>query len=420
MTPKGRSTSPVIDIEGLGLDRGAHLLLKRALDDLPAGGVLGVRGSAPDLAVHLRGWCRSMGHEFVRPESGAPACEEAGSAGGSPLVAWVVCGATAGGRWRGAEAAGAPDPHEPASVVERPPARWGLAARGAFVEAGGPEFRFRLATKAEVWADSVPRLYRQAAAAQWDPATAVEWDAPFDLPQEVESAVVQVMTYLVENETAALLVPAKFLAQLHPHFREVMQLLAIQVADEARHVEVFTRRAMLRRKEALGLSTVGGQQSLKTLFDEHDFTLASFLLSVLGEGTFLNLLWFLERHAPDAVTRQVARLAAQDEARHVAFGMGHLQYAVALDPSLRGRLAAAASRRHEALAQTAGLNAEVFDALVLLAAGGWEPAAIACGFEKVQTLKREMATDRTSRLLKLGFDPVEARNLSELHTQNFM
>jgi hypothetical protein len=215
-------------------------------------------------------------------------------------------------------------------------------------------------------------------------------------------------------------VPAKFLAQVHPHFREVMQLLAIQVADEARHIEVFTRRATLRRKEGLGLSTVSGQQSLKTLLDEPDFTLASFLLSVLGEGTFLNLLWFLERHAPDPVTRQVAKLAAQDEARHVAFGMSHLQYVIALDHSTRARLATAVGRRHNALEQTAGLNEEVFDALVLLAAGGWEPDAIALGFEKVQTLKREMEVDRSNRLLKLGFTPGEANALSALHTRNFM
>ncbi|HWS87961.1 MAG TPA: hypothetical protein VN282_13410 [Pyrinomonadaceae bacterium] len=419
MTRTGTSPSTVIDIEALGLDRGAHLLLKRALADLPPGGRLCVRGSAPDLAVHLRGWCRAQGHEFALPEV-ERARDEAGAEGGSPLVAWVVGGAAAGSRLRGAEAAGGADAREPGAVVERPPARWGLAARGALVEAGAPEYNFRLDSKAQVWAENVPRLYRQALAAQWNPATAIDWDAPFELPEEVESAVVQVMTYLVENETAALLVPAKFLAQVHPHFREVMQLLAIQVADEARHVEVFTRRAALRRKGALGLSTAGGQQSLKTLFDEPDFTLASFLLSVLGEGTFLNLLWFLERHAPDPVTRQVARLAAQDEARHVAFGVGHLQYAVALDPSLRGRLAAAAERRHDALAQTAGLNEEVFDALVLLAAGSWEPGAIAEGFGKVQALKREMAADRTSRLLKLGFGPGEASAISELHTRNFM
>jgi hypothetical protein len=420
MTRTGTSPSPIIDIKGLGLDRGAHLLLKRALADLPPGGKLGVRGSAPDLAVHLRGWCRSQGHEFVRPEAEAQGSNDAGADEGSPLVAWVARGAAAGGRWRGAEAAGGADPRESGAVVERPPARWGLAARGASVEAGAPEYNFRLDSKAQVWAENVPRLYQQAAAAQWNPATAVEWDAPFELPPEVESAVVQVLTYLVENETAALLVPAKFLAQVHPHFREVMQLLAIQVADEARHIEVFTRRATLRRKESLGLSTAGGQQSLKTLFDEHDFTLASFLLSVLGEGAFLNLLWFLERHAPDPVTRQIARLAAQDEARHVAFGMGHLQYAIALDPTLKGRLASAAVRRHDALAQTAGLNEEVFDALVLLAAGGWEPDAIAAGFEKVQTLKREMTADRTSRLIKLGFAPDEAGVISNLHTRNFM
>src|SRR5690606_26557803 len=110
----------------------------------------------------------------------------------------------------------------------------------------------------------------------------------------------------VENETAALLVPARFLGRLHPHFREVMQLLAIQVADEARHVEVFTRRALLRRG-ALGSSTAGGQASLATLLDEPDFALASFLLSVLGEGTFLSLLWFLHDHAPDPITRRIAR-----------------------------------------------------------------------------------------------------------------
>jgi hypothetical protein len=419
MTRPGTSPSTAIDIKGLGLDRGAHLLLKRALADLPPGGRLCVRGGAPDLAVHLRGWCRSQGHEFVLPEIKSGLDGE-GAEGASPVAAWVVRGASTGVRLSGAEAAGGVDPREPGAVVERPPARWGLAARGAVVEAGGPEFHFRLDSKAEVWADNVPRLYQQAAAAQWNPATAIDWDAPFELPEEVESAVVQVMTYLVENETAALLVPAKFLAQVHPHFREVMQLLAIQIADEARHVEVFTRRATLRRKGALGLSTVGGQQSLKTLFDESDFTLASFLLSVLGEGTFLNLLWFLERHAPDPVTRQVARLAAQDEARHVAFGVGHLQYAVALDPGLLARLASAAARRHDALARTAGLNEEVFDALVLLAAGGWEPDSIAAGFDKAQTLKREMAADRTSRLIKLGFDAAEAAAISTLHTRNFM
>jgi hypothetical protein len=417
MNETAASPIPTIDIKDLSLDRGAHLLINRALLTIPVGTKLGVRGSAPELAIHLRSWCRAQGHTVIWSEAQSSTPPPQTTA--SPLVAWIVRGNAAVGRWRNAERAGVTDGKTTGAILERPPMHWGLAARGARVEAGAPEFYFTLNQKEQVWAESVPRLYAQAAAAQWDPATAIKWDERFLIPDEIETAIVQIMTYLIENETAALLVPARFLAQIHPHFREAMQLLAIQVADEARHIEVFTRRATLRRKE-LGLSTVSGQASLKTLIDEADFTLASFLLSVLGEGTFLNLLWFLEQYAPDPVTRSVARLAAQDEARHVAFGMGHLQYQISLDASVRERLAAAITRRHDALAQTSGLNEEVFDALVLLAAGAWTPEAIADGFAKVQQLQKEMDEGRQMRLLKLGFSEKEALELSALHTRNFM
>jgi hypothetical protein len=383
----------VIDLGDLGLDEGAHLLIERGLLASPS---IEVRGSSATLAIDLPAWARARGDR---------------------------CEATAGGfaiargphdRWRGAERAGSVE-----RPADRAPARWGLAARGALVEAGVPALDLPLAERREVWADEAARLYAQAAAAQWDPATAIPWDAPVTHPPEVEDAIVQIMTYLIENETAALLVPTRFLGRLHPHFREVMQLLAIQAADEARHVEVFTRRARLRR-DALGLSTAGGQASLATLFDEPDFAIASFLLSVLGEGSFLSLLWFIRDRAPDACTQKVALLAAQDEARHVAFGLAHLARHVADDPTLRGRLAAAIERRHAALAHTAGLNAEVFDALILLAAGGWAPEDLRRGHAAVIELVKEMDDGRRARLQRLGFDPARAAELSSLHTRNFM
>jgi hypothetical protein len=228
-----------------------------------------------------------------------------------------------------------------------------------------------------------------------------------------------VMTYLVENEQAALVVPAALLARVHPHFREVQQLLAVQAADEARHVEVFSRRAMLHGGP-MGTSSAGGRSSLATLLAEPDFSLASFLLSVLGEGSFLALLGFLEQHAPDPVTARITHLARVDEARHVAFGVAHLEHQSALDPTLRGSLRAAIERRHDALVDTAGLNADVFDALVLLAAGDWTPEAIARGHAAVQGLHRAMDDGRRQRLARLGFPPDEAAELSALHTRNFM
>jgi hypothetical protein len=316
----------------------------------------------------------------------------------------------------GAEPAGDPTP---GVVAEQAPAHWGLAARGVWIEAGGPEPHFGLSTKIDVWADDVPRLYERALAGQWDPATAIPWDAARSADPIVEQAVVQVMGYLVENEEAALVVPARFLGQIHPHFAEVQHLLAIQVADEARHAHTFARRARLG-DVGPSLSGAGGRASLQTLLDEPDFATAGFLLSVLGEGSFLSLLGFLERHGPDDCTRTIARLVRADEARHVAFGLAHLERHCSLEPGLRSRLAAAVERRHDELRHTAGLNQAVFDSLVLVAGGGTSPEAVARGWLAVQELQRDMQQGRESRLGRLGFTAGESEALAALHTRNFM
>jgi hypothetical protein len=386
-----------VELGDLGIDRGGHLLIDRALAQIDTGDVVEVRGSDAHLRAHLAAWARRQGHRS------------------DGLT--VLKGRATEARWQGAERAGGA---ASTTVGEKASQGWGLAARGALVERGGPVLAVAdLDTKQSVWTDLAPKLYAQAAASQWDPASAIDWAAPVALPADVEAAVVQVMTYLVENEQAALMVPARFIARVHPHYREVAQFLAIQVADEARHIEVFSRRAALVTGQ-LGTSSAGGRASLQTLFTESDFSIASFLLSVLGEGTFLHLLSFLERHAPDPVTAQVCHLALQDEARHVAFGLGHLEERTTSEPDLRARLRAAVEARHEALASTSGLNESVFDALIVLAAGAWTPATIGRGYDAVVALQADMDEGRRRRLVRLGFSPSEAAELSALHTRNFM
>ena len=399
-------TLPVVDVGALGLDGGAHVLVKLALDEHTPGDVVGVRGTHPDLAADLVTWCRIQGHQCV-------------SRGESDCVAVIRRGAASWSAWRGAERSGESDARTEGALASQPPASWGLAARGAAIEPGGPEPEFRLDLRDELWTDRAGTLYAQALAGQWDPAAAIDWTETIDHGAQVERAVVQVMTFLVENEEAALVVPARFLGQVHPHFREIQQMLAVTVADEARHIEVFTRRATLTGPE-LALSSAGGRASLQTLLDEPDFATASFLLSVMGEGTFVSLLGFLERHAPDPVTRRVARLTCQDEARHVAFSLAHLERHVRIEPELRARLARAVEQRHRALQGTAGLNDDVFDALVLLAGAAPTPEGVALGWQRVQDLQREMGDSRRARLSRLGFTRDESDVLSSLHTRNFM
>jgi TusA-related sulfurtransferase len=399
------------DLADLGLDEGGHLLVAHALDALRPGERLAVTGSHPALGIHLSAWCREQGHAVAGNAVGA--ADDVVAADDATVV--IVKGSADERRWHGAERAG---------VAAGPPQRrasaaWGLAARGALVEAGGPPIGARWSERDHVWADIAPQLYAAAAASQWDPATAVDWTVPAGVPPEIEHAVVQLMTYLVENEQAALIIPARLLSQLHPHYREVMQLLASQSADEARHVEVFTRRALLSGGEP-GTSSAGGRASLQTLLDEPDFTTASFLLSVLGEGTFLDLLRFIAEHAPDRVTADVTRLAARDEARHVAFGVAHTAHLAGTDRHYLGTLRQAVERRHAALRDTAGLNAGVFDALVLLAAGSWSPDAIRRGWRAVRDLQDRMDEGRRRRLAAIGFPDDEAAELSALHTRNFM
>jgi hypothetical protein len=53
--------------------------------------------------------------------------------------------ATTAVRWSGAERAGSPDSAAPQAIADHAPQRWGLAARGALVESGSPDFAFPLA-----------------------------------------------------------------------------------------------------------------------------------------------------------------------------------------------------------------------------------------------------------------------------------
>ena len=263
-------------------------------------------------------------------------------------------------------------------------------------------------------------LYAQAAAAQWDPTTAIDWTAALPHDRRVEAAVVQVMTFLIENEEAALVVPARFLGQIHPHFREIQQMLAITVADEARHIEVFTRRSDLSGRQP-ALSTVGGRASLQTLLDEPDFAIATFLLSVMGEGTFVVAARLprtpraRRRHPPHRPPHPQRRGAP----RRVLARPPRTPRRARTRPArpTRPRRRAAPPRPADTPPGSTTTSSTPSSSSPPATP---HPARIAAGWQAVQPLQHEMADGRAGRLPRLGFSSAEAETLAALHTRNFM
>lgn len=306
-----------------------------------------------------------------------------------------------------------------ARIPERAEPAHGFAPRGAVVEKGSPSFPFDVLEAGQAWSESAAELYEQAAAAHWVGSRDIPWNRLRPIDEELELAVCQIMTFLAENEYSALYVPAKWIARIHPNFAETILFLSTQVSDEARHIEVFVKRA-LANGGGLQFSTASTQASLKSLLDQDDFLQASFLLSVLGEGTFLDLLKYVEAHAPEEVTREIARRTRVDESRHVHFALTHIRHAFSHDPGLKNKLRRAVMDRATMLSEIKGLNPLVEESLVILASGGLSPDRLPQGVESRSQLYATMHENRVKRLVTIGFNEQEAEELSNLHTPNFM
>ncbi len=407
-----------LDAGDLPFGGGFLALLRPALDLVDAGGAVAVISSSRSVREDLPAWCRVERHRY-------DGCETLSDGRDRHIVTRGMLSMPRGDREWNVGLAPRDGRVATADVVmavpfpERADSSTGFAPRGARVEPGGPLYPFALVDRAHVAPPDVAHLYDQAVSAQWDGSRDIAWDRIRPLPDALERAVGQIMTFLAENELSALYVPSQFIARIHPAYAEVAMFLATQLADEARHIDVFMKRARIGGGGA-GISSATTSRSLHSLLELGDFTEAAFLLSVLGEGTFLDLLRFIEQHAPDEPTADIARRARNDESRHVHFGLAHVRHALAHDSQLFGRLEDAVRRRAASLHGVSGVPAPIQDALIVLAARGIDAGSLRRGDEAFRELVTTMHEARVKRLLHAGFTPEQADRLSALHTPNFM
>ncbi len=208
-----------------------------------------------------------------------------------------------------------------------------MAPRGCDVRDDVPDMGYTLNDKAEVWSDNLMELYEEAVSRQWSATRDIPWSELPELDPDLEHAMCQFATFLSEVEMVASDFPAKWLWRINHDFVEAKMFLCTQIMDEARHTEVFRKRA-LAGGGGLGQASPVAERFLKLVLDAQSYDEGSALMHLLAEGLVLSVFRAGELLAPSPVEKRIFRLCMQDEARHVAYGTMHLRYRLEEDPSL--------------------------------------------------------------------------------------
>src|SRR5579871_1339951 len=222
-------------------------------------------------------------------------------------------------------------------VPERGGAHLSMAPRGCILPDNLPSLGFTINNKDECWADNVTELYEEAVARQWSSARDIPWDELKPLPDDLERAMCQLCTFLTEVEFIAADAPTRWMSRINQDFLEVKLFLATQAMDEARHTEVFRKRA-LANGGGLGVASPPSEWSLKKIFDSPNFSAQTARLHLLGEGFVLTMFRQGEFLAPTRVDQEIFRRCMQDESRHVGYGTVHLREQLKSRPELAAEI----------------------------------------------------------------------------------
>ena len=304
-------------------------------------------------------------------------------------------------------------------LEKKAPLNHGLMGRDTVVEKGTIQYDFSLNYQEQLWANPVAKLYEDAKNSQWNATSDILWNEIPTFEPKFEQAICQIMTYLIENEFSALYIPGKFISKMNPYYMEIPLFLGSLMNDEARHIEVFTKRVNANAGGIQYSSNVT-QRSLYSLFMEEDYVKSSFLLHVMGEGTFIDLLKFLEDYMPDAPTKKILKYVRQDESRHVAYGMAHLKSVLEQNPKKINILKDTAFKRKEFMDELNGESTLLLEAMATLVAGDCSISNYKKGYDAVVDLKEKMDKNRVKRLIDIGIDEDLAVDISKVHTPNFM
>ena len=283
---------------------------------------------------------------------------------------------------------------------EAPPdAGWAtLAMRGARPDPRSAAHRNQYKTKSDVWSESALLLYEEAMQRQWSSAVDIPWEEIKELPDDIEMAMCTLCTFLTQVEFIAGDLPGRFMGTVHPEQFETQLFLGTQLMDESRHEDVFRKRALVNGG---GLTDAGFGAS--QLLSADDFTEMTARLHLVGAGFVQTIFRMGELISNNEAEKRIFRLSAQDESRHLAFGVTHLKYLMDVEPERKEQLHHYLDIQEGALGQSQGsltTNPATSEALAGLAGGG--PENIDEGFQKLLIMRKKQINEYMHRLEVIG------------------
>jgi len=277
----------------------------------------------------------------------------------------------------------------------------GAARRDDAYRTGG----YMVRTKSDIWLSNAAMLYEEAVQRQWSSATDIPWDTIKPLPDDIERAQCQLATFLTEVEFVAADVPGRWVASTTPDFFEPRMFLITQIMDESRHLDVFRKRALANGGGLMQRPNVTTSGVVGSIDLSRDFTEMSSRLHISGEGAVLTIFRMGEMMAYNEAEKRIYRLAAQDESRHVAFGVMHMRYLSETEPERKeevhayldeGEMALVAGNQNPASRDTAQS-----EALAVLLGGGEKNFDE--GYKKLLAIRKRQAKEYVQRIKSAGF-----------------
>ena len=280
--------------------------------------------------------------------------------------------------------------------------------RGASPVPGVPRTDFyALSSKVDIWADNAVDLYEEAIQRRWMAHADVPWDELTAMPGELGLAMGQLCTELAQQASIETDVIGNWLHKMNYAYHEVKTFLATEIFDTGRHYSAFRQRA-LANDGALGLES-SGHINRRLVEVRAGWTEAALYLYIIRGPLTLLLYRYGEAYAYNPTDKYLFRRCLEDKARHMAYGMTHVKYAVEHQDE---GFAKGLSNLMQGVEHDVGLELKdpvLWEALAIIFGGGL--ANISAGMEVVKDLQKRYIEEYLARMEWVGIPKTE-NNLS--------